>query len=215
MARTTTVRDADSTTDANEPAPPTVGGLAHGVVNSTASICFSAGALRAGGNLSEGELEAVARIEQAARLVADMVKRFAGAAEPSSQPARDSESTVDLYEICCEISEEQRRVHGRAIYCRAFGDSRGRWNHARVVELVQMMVDSVTTPSGRDTSLTLLTSGFGRHVRLSVQALGHLSPEAKRACLQIPSKVDPSLGGLVTVTVTSGPGIVVSMHLPR
>jgi hypothetical protein len=78
-----------------------------------------------------------------------------------------------------------------------------------------MMVESVTTDSTHDASLTLVTSGFGRHVRLSVQALGHLSPEAKQACQQLRSKADAFLGGLVTVTVTRGPGTVVSMYLPR
>ena len=42
-----------------------------------------------------------------------------------------------------------------------------------------------------------------------------LSAEAKQACLEIPYKVDPALGGLMTVTVGRGRGTVLSMHLPR
>ena len=208
------VTDANSEATADEEPPLSLGALVHGVVNSTASIAFSAKALRAGTNLSASDLEALARIEQAAALVADTVKRFASAA-PTVRPAPESGATIDLYDLCCGIAEERRREQGRTIFCRAFGDSRGRWDHAQVVELIERMLDSATTYLGSAGALTLTTSGFGRHVRLSVHAPGHLSPEAKRACLEIPSKVDPSLGGLMTVKVGSGPGTVLSMHLPR
>lgn len=207
--------EKDSRTGGENPPPPSLGALVHGVVNSTASISFSASALRTGGKLSESELAALARIEQAADLVADTVKRFATAAPSARQRAPKQGSAVDLYEVCCEIAEQRRSERGQAIYCRAFGDSRGRWKPAQVVELIKMMVDAATTYLGSDTGLTLTTSGFGRHVRLSVHGLGWLGPQAKRACLQIPSKVDPSLGGLMTVTVSRGPGTVLSMHLPR
>jgi hypothetical protein len=72
-------RQANRPTDADESPPPSVGALVHGVVNSTASITFRASALRAGGKLSESDLEALARIEQAAALVTATVKRFASA----------------------------------------------------------------------------------------------------------------------------------------
>jgi len=208
-------REANRPADEDDAPPPSLGGLVHGVVNSTASIAFAAGALRAGGTLSESELEALARIEQAAALVADTVKRFARAAPEPREPSGDSGATLDLYELCCEIADEQRRTHGRAVYCRAFGDVRGPWDRAQVTAVVQMMLDAATTHLRPDASVTLGVSGFGRHVRLSLQALGHLSPEAKQACVQIPYKVDPALNGLMTVTVCRGPGTVLSMHLPR
>lgn len=206
---------ADLTEDVNEAPPPSLGGLVHGVVNSTASIAFSASALRAAGKLSEFDLEALARIEQAAALVTDTVKRFAASAPTERTPGLEARGIVDLYDLCCAIAEEHRRVHGRAIFCRAFGDSRGPWKHAQIVELVNLMVDSAFTYLGASASLTIVASGIGRHVRLSVHGLGVLSAEAKEACLQIPARVDASLGGLMTVTVSRGPGTVLSMHLPR
>jgi hypothetical protein len=78
--------DADCTTEANEPPALTLGGLVHGVVNSTASIAFSANAMRTGAKLSEVDLEALTRIERAAALVTETVKRFASAA--ASTPSR-------------------------------------------------------------------------------------------------------------------------------
>jgi hypothetical protein len=208
-------KQANRPTESEDEPPPSLGGLVHGVVNSTASIAFAASTLRAGGTLSSSELDALARIEQAAALVTETVKRFARAAPEPRPPTGEAGATLDLYELCCELAEALRRTQGRAIYCHAFGDVRGPWNRAQLTALVQMMLDAATTHLQPDTSLTLGVSGFGRHVRLSLQALGHLSQEAKEACLQIPSQVDPSLGGLLTVTVSRGPGTVLSMHLPR
>ncbi len=206
--------EESSRTVEDAPPPPSLGALVHGVVNSTASIAFSVGALRAAGTLASTDLEALARIEQAAAMVADTVKRFATAAPTAHPPASRAGATVDLYEVCCEIAEQRRREQGRTIYCRAFGDSRVPWRHAQVFELTELMVDCALAHLGAGARLTLSTTGFGRHVRLSVQGAGWLSSEARKACQQIPSKVDPSLNGLMTVT-TSGPGTVLSMHLPR
>ncbi len=190
-----------------------LGSLVHGVVNSTASISFSASALRTGGKLTGADLDALARIEQAAALVAETVKRFASTPPPAvAAPAAGS--TVDLYEICCEIAQQRRR-RGRVILCRAFGDSRGQWQPAKLIELTELMIDSATKHLGSGCRLTLMTSGFGRHVRLSVHGLGSVTPEAKKAFMQLAAQVDPSLGGLMTVTVGRAPGTVLSMHLPR
>ncbi|HLK93162.1 MAG TPA: hypothetical protein VKZ18_24925 [Polyangia bacterium] len=205
--------EASSRTDADAAPAPSLGALVHGVVNSTASIAFSVGALRAGGTLAGNDLEALARIEQAAAMVADTVKRFASAA-PARPSAARAGAIVDLYEVCCEVADERRRERGSTIYCRAFGDSRGPWRHAQVFELTKLMVDSALVYLGADAHLTLSTTGFERHVRLSVQGIGWLSSEARKACQQIPSGVAPSLNGLMTVT-TSGPGTVLSIHLPR
>jgi hypothetical protein len=79
------VTDAHCGGGANERPVPSLGALVHGVVNSTASIAFSATALRAGERLSTSDREALKRIEQAAALVADTVKRFAAAAGTSDR----------------------------------------------------------------------------------------------------------------------------------
>ena len=208
------VTDANRRTD-GKARPVSLGGLVHGVVNSTASISFSASALRTSGKLNGTDVEALVRIEQAASQVADMVKRFASAPTPAPEAAPAPSSRVDLYEICCEIADRRRREEGRVIYSRAFGDSRGRWEKAKVVELIRLMIDCALEGLGNGSQLTLTTSGFGRHVRLSLHGLGPLSKKAKQTCLAIPGKVDPSLGGLMTVTVSRGPGTVLSMHLPR
>ena len=84
--RTTKVTEANCEPGANECPPPSLGALVHGVVNSTASIAFSATALRAGDRLSTSDRDALARIEQAAALVADTVKRFAAAARGDDTP---------------------------------------------------------------------------------------------------------------------------------
>jgi hypothetical protein len=72
-------RQANRPANTNERPSSSVGALVHGVVNSTASITYAASALRAGGKLSESDLEALERIEQAAALVTATVKRFASA----------------------------------------------------------------------------------------------------------------------------------------
>ncbi|HVV52398.1 MAG TPA: hypothetical protein VHO06_22215 [Polyangia bacterium] len=201
--------------DAEQSAVPNLGALVHGVVNSTAAITFSAGALRAAGELTGDALEAIARMEQAADLVTQMIKTFATASRAAESTAGAGATGVDLYDVCCEVAERHRERGGPTISCRAFGDSRGGWAREQVVELVTLMVDSALAHLGAGSLLTLAASGFGRHVRLDLCGLGWLSPRARQACLEIPSKVDASLGGLMTVTVSQGGGTVLSMHLPR
>jgi hypothetical protein len=89
------VTDAERKTDANE-RPISLGALVHGVVNSTASISFSASALRTGGKLSGSDIEALVRIEQAAAQVAESVKRFAAAESAPGPRAPEQGATVEL-----------------------------------------------------------------------------------------------------------------------
>ncbi|HXT95581.1 MAG TPA: hypothetical protein VN853_04730 [Polyangia bacterium] len=198
-----------------EATAPDLGTLVHGVVNSTAAITFAASALRAGGELTESGLETVTRMAEAAEMVTKMVKTFATASRTSPAHPGQGGTAADLYEICCEVAEQRRSDDGPAILCRAFGDSRGRWDRAQLAALVGLMVDAALAHLDSGAHLTLSASGYGRHVRVDVHGLGLLSPKARRVCLEIPSQVDPALGGLMTVTVGRGRGTVLSMHLPR
>jgi hypothetical protein len=221
--KATQAKRSTSTLEAPEPATapgedataPDLGALVHDVVNSTAAITFAASALRAGGELTESGLETVTRMAEAAEMVTKMVKTFATAARAVPAHPGPGGTAADLYEICCEIAEQRRSAGGRPIFCRAFGDSRGRWDRAQVAALVGLMVDAALAHPDPSSHLTLAASGYGRHIRVDVHGLGWLSPQARRACLEIPSKVDPALGGLMTVTVARGRGTVLSMHLPR
>jgi hypothetical protein len=197
------------------PAAPSLGTLVHSVVNSTASISYSTGALRASGELTESGLETLARVDQAARLVADAVKAFATASRDLPQPANDEGPRVSLYDVCCEIADQRRIAGGPAISCRAFGDSRGRWNCGQVKALLTLMIDTALTHIGSDVGLTLTASGLRRHIRLDVQMSGSLSARGRAACLEMLSRIDPSVRGLMTVIVPTAGGTMFSVHLPR
>lgn len=192
-----------------------LGALVHGVVNSTAAITFAASALRARGELTQSGLETINQMEEAAQMVTKMVKTFATASRSSPAQASQAAAIADLYDVCCEIAEARRRAGGPVIFCRAFGDSRGSWNRGKIVELVALMVDAALAHLGPPSRLTLAANGFARHVRLDVHGVGSLGPKARRGCLEIPSRVDSSLGGLVTVTTARSGGTVLSMHLPK
>jgi len=196
-------------------AAPDLGRLVHSVINSTAAITFSANALRAPGHLTESSLEALARIEQSAKLVADAVKTFATALRDAPAPPSDEGAGVNLYDVCCEIAAQRRVAGGRAISCHAVGDSRGRWKRAQVTGLVTLLVDTALAHLDRDARVTLAVTGVRRHVRLDMRVRGSLSARGKAACLEIPSRVDPSLGGLMMVTLLKAGGTLLSMHLPR
>lgn len=134
---------------------PDLGRLVHSVVNSTASISFSANALRGAGQLTDSSLEALTRMEQAATLIAQTVKAFATAARELPRPATDEAAFVNLYDVCCETADQRRGVGGREISCHAFGDSRGRWKRAQITGLVTLMVDTALAHVEGDAHLVL------------------------------------------------------------
>ena len=128
-------------------AAPDLGRLVHSVINSTAAITFSANALRAPGHLTESSLEALARIEQSAKLVADAVKTFATAlrdapAPPSDGSTRDGISRQAAFPRA--LSEPRTRMSRRTwrrtpVTASVTRASRSRWASA-------VSTRSVTSP---------------------------------------------------------------------
>jgi hypothetical protein len=188
-----------------------VGALVHKVANATAAIKYAASVLRSRGVLSDLDLAELTRIEEAAAMVGQTVKTYAATAERA--PCEEDQPTV-LYEICCDLAADLR-AQGRAVYCRAYGDSRGQWNRRELIASLTAFMDVVIRCLPADAMMNLAVTGLVRHVRLDVHGLGELGAGEKKECLAQATGLGGPPGALMTVTATRAGGTTISLRLPR
>ncbi|HVV52399.1 MAG TPA: hypothetical protein VHO06_22220 [Polyangia bacterium] len=202
------------------PAPPEtpLRAFVHDLASPIAAIRFSAGTLRARRKLTARALADVERIEQAAEVLARTLAELAApGSEPALFPRRPAPNEpVDLYVLCCELAEVRQRRDGRAVHCRAFGDSRGAWDRAELVAFLTRVLDHVSGHLDARAPLTVSVTGLARHVRIDLHGVRWLSPKARAGHLRALAAAGRSpAGALVTITSSRTPGTIFTVRLPR
>lgn len=199
------------------PSSATLRSFAHDVLNPVAAIRMSAGALLMSKALTESERHDLRRMEEASVLVAEMVGRLTKDAElaASAYPARP---LVNLHTLCCELAAWKPHGLGhRAIHCRAFGDPRGPWDPGQAGELVSRLLDRAIASLGKRAVLSIVVSGFPRHVRLDLHGLGWMTEKHRRVCIEESTRIlnrSASLKGDIAATASSS-GLILSIRLAK
>jgi PAS domain S-box-containing protein len=162
-----------------------MGVLGHDLRNPLTAISVSAALLIRNDGLPDQARRAAARIDRAARRMAELIGTLLDVTESRSQGTLQlSIAATDLHEVCRRVVEELLAARpDRAIELNLNGDGRGQWDGARLAQVVSNLVGNA------------LTYGADSHpVRVSVDS------EAGRGVLRvnnggpvIPPQVIPGL----------------------
>ncbi|HEY2749438.1 MAG TPA: ATP-binding protein [Polyangia bacterium] len=217
-----------------------MGILGHDLRNPLSAVVAAAGLLRRRGDLAAPVREHVERIERAATRMTEMIRtildftqvRFHGALPVWPEP-------TDLGEIARAIVDELRAAEPeRAVELEVRGDARGRWDPARLGELMSNLVGNALEHGAAGEPVRVIIDVVGDELWLRVHNGGSaIAPALREALfepfrrgeaqsgavrsrglglgLYIVRQIVLAHGGAINVDSSDGDGTTFTVRLPR
>jgi PAS domain S-box-containing protein len=155
-----------------------MGVLGHDLRNPVSAVHGLAGLLQLQEGVPASVREGLQRIDQSAQRMNEMIETlldFTLSRSRGSLPV--SPDAVDLAELCTSVVNELRVTHpGRVIRMLAHGDVRGRWDPARMAQVVSNLVGNALTHGAADGEVELQLIGGDGQVRFEVTNRGPAIP---------------------------------------
>ncbi|HEX8521566.1 MAG TPA: HAMP domain-containing sensor histidine kinase [Tepidisphaeraceae bacterium] len=166
--------------------------LGHDLRNPLNSTMMSAEVLGQTATLDEGSKEMVSQISSSAaamaRLISDLLV-FTGAGLGAAMPL--SPAAMDLKPLCEEVVDEMRAVYpGRVLRFQPQGDLTGRWDAARLRQVVSNLLGNAVEHGGGSGPVELTVSAAGGDVQVRCHNGGPPIPPQS-----LPTIFDPLVRG--------------------
>jgi PAS domain S-box-containing protein len=216
-----------------------LGVLGHDLRNPLSAVRSLASLLLRRDDLPEIVHEQVTEIERAGRRMLEMIGTLLDFSESRFKGALPvSPAAMDLHEVARGVIDELLAANpGRQVELATAGDGRGRWDPARMAQVVSNLVGNALTHGGRSGAVRVSLGGDADELRLAVwnggapipPALlplifepfhGHRRNDSSHARglglgLYIAKQIVTAHGGRIDVRSTEADGTTFTVRLPR
>jgi PAS domain S-box-containing protein len=169
-----------------------IGILGHDLRNPVSAVRGLASLLQLDRSLPSKTLEGLARIERVGRRMSEMIGTlldFTRIRFHAQLPV--SPSDMDFGELCQQVIDEVLAAHpGREVLFDASGDLRGRWDYARLAQVVTNLLSNAFAHGDANAPVRLIMQADPRSVMLDVVNQGPTIPPA-----DIPTLFEPFVQG--------------------
>jgi len=192
-----------------------MGILGHDLRSPLSAVTGLSGLLRLDPGLSPRAKESLARIQQAGSRMSEMIEtildftriRFGDAALPIVR------GEMDVAELCRDLVTEALAVDPtRAISLEVSGEPRGKWDRARLAQVVANLIQNALTHGDAAQGIRVIVTGDASAVSLAVENRGPTIPADRIAALFEPF-VQGSAGALARKRSGLGLGLYIAKQV--